>query len=88
MWSLFGASKTLIACVFQTQSSATGFGGYWGNKGGVSVSLIVDGISLCVVNSHLAPHFENLEQRINNYNTIVDDQYFVSTRKPNILSHE
>jgi inositol-1,4,5-trisphosphate 5-phosphatase len=75
--------------LFQTQYTRTGLGGFWGNKGGVSVSLTIDGISICFVNSHLAPHLEQLDQRINDYNTIIDDQKFDSRLKhTQILSHE
>ncbi|XP_054166827.1 inositol polyphosphate 5-phosphatase K-like isoform X2 [Oppia nitens] len=70
------------------QFTRTGLGGLWGNKGGVSVSLNFGGVSLCLVNSHLAPHYENLDQRVADYNTIIDGQNFYNTKKPNILSHD
>lgn len=73
---------------FQTQTTVTGFGGFWGNKGGVSVSLLVDGISICLLNSHMAAHYENLEQRITEYNAVIDGQSFRDRNKPQILSHE
>ena len=33
-----------------------GLNGYWGNKGTVSVRFNLYGVSLCVLNSHLAAH--------------------------------
>lgn len=66
----------------------TGFGGMWGNKGGVSIRADIDGVSLCLVNSHLAAHYENLDQRVADYNSIIDGQRFNHQQTPDILSHE
>jgi len=37
----------------QTATRATGLGGYWGNKGGVAMSLKIFDTSVCFVNCHL-----------------------------------
>ena len=40
----------------ETQFTRLGMGGYWGNKGCVSVRWSVYGVSVCVINCHLAAH--------------------------------
>ena len=40
----------------ETQFTRLGMGGYWGNKGCVSVRWSVYGVSVCVLNCHLAAH--------------------------------
>lgn len=72
----------------QTTYTRTGFGGLWGNKGGVSIRLNINGCSICIVNSHLAAHDEYIQQRITDYNTILDSQKFDDPLTPTILSHE
>lgn len=72
----------------QTRYTRTGLGGIWGNKGGVSVRFNAYGCSLCIVNSHLAAHDEDLDQRIYEYNNIVDTQNFVDSQSKNILTHD
>lgn len=71
----------------------TGFGGYLGNKGGVSVRFNVKGgssssSSVCLVNCHLAAHDHKLERRISDYHDIVYGQRFKDLKSGNILSHE
>jgi len=46
------------------------------NKGGVSVSLDVQGVSLCIVNCHLAAHIERCAQRIDDVRQILRKQKF------------
>lgn len=73
----------------ETETTKTGFGGVWGNKGGVSIRFRVNGAcSVVITNSHLAAFDDQLEQRITDFNSIIDDQSFRDQQTPNILSHE
>lgn len=49
---------------------------FQGNKGAVTIRMDVYGISLCLVNSHLAAHDGHLQERVASYNNIVDTQKF------------
>lgn len=72
--------KGLVSDVQKT-SVKTGFGGLWGNKGAVCVSMVLnDKTSITFVNSHLHAHLDELEQRISDYKRIVGDasEYFDS----------
>lgn len=48
----------------ETLWTRRGFGGMWGNKGAVSIRLVLHGCSLCIVNCHLTPHDHMLKERI------------------------
>ena len=46
---------------------------FQGNKGGVSVRFDINGVNMVIVNSHLAAHQDNYDERIEvwfNINTI------------------
>lgn len=59
-----------------------------GNKGAVSIRLNVYDVSICIVNAHLAAHDNMLEERINDYNKIVQDHKYNIKIPQNILMHE
>ncbi|KAF9267628.1 DNase I-like protein [Marasmius fiardii PR-910] len=68
-------------------------GGRWGNKGGVGISMNIDGKTFLFLNCHLAAQQEkaNLNDRLNNYNKIkaelaVDD--FLSSDDPRMMSED
>ena len=46
------------------------------------------GSSICLVNSHLTPHDDNLQKRINDYYSIIDSQTFQSEKISSILDHD
>lgn len=74
---------------FETESVKTGFGGLLGNKGGVSLRFTLNGNSISVTNSHLAAHQENLQQRIDDYNSIMDNtKYLIDNSTSRILTHD
>lgn len=74
---------------FETESVKTGFGGLLGNKGGVSLRFTLNGNPICVVNSHLAPHQEQLKQRIDDYHSILNGtKFLVDSRTPGIMKHD
>lgn len=72
----------------QSTYTRTGLGGVWGNKGGVTIRMIMYGCSLCFVDCHLAAHESELPQRVNEYNTIIDKQTFDDVHANNILNHD
>ncbi|CAB0004694.1 unnamed protein product [Nesidiocoris tenuis] len=72
----------------QTLCTRTGLKGLWGNKGGVSIRLQIYGCSLCFVNCHLAAHDHLLQERISDYNNILDNQKFDCRESVSILFHD
>lgn len=71
-----------------TAVTRTGFAGLWGNKGACCVRFSLYGCSICVVNSHLAPHDSGYKDRCEMYNTIVDTTIFNIPETSNILYHD
>ncbi|KAB7505470.1 Phosphatidylinositol 4,5-bisphosphate 5-phosphatase A [Armadillidium nasatum] len=71
-----------------TAITRTGLGGFWGNKGAVSVRFSLYGCSICIVNSHLAAHDSGFNERCANYNTIIDETVFPVTPTSHILFHD
>ncbi|CAM9966300.1 unnamed protein product [Lampetra fluviatilis] len=59
-----------------TAYTRTGLGGYWGNKGGVSVRASLCGLSFCFVNCHLPPHEGGHLQRLDALERILDEQRY------------
>jgi len=55
----------------ETQYTRLGLNGYWGNKGTVSVRFNIYGVSVCVLNSHLAAHDHFNQARIDSYNMVL-----------------
>ncbi|KAI0242768.1 Inositol polyphosphate 5-phosphatase K [Lamellibrachia satsuma] len=66
----------------------TGFSGYWGNKGGVSIRMDISGVNICFVNCHLAAHHNETERRIQDYIAIIENQRFQAVNTPSILDHD
>lgn len=56
----------------QTSYRRTGLGGFFGNKGGVTISFTVNGKSVAIVNCHLAAGDDLLAQRLADYRSIVE----------------
>uniref|UniRef100_A0ACB8FXX3 Phosphatidylinositol 4,5-bisphosphate 5-phosphatase A n=1 Tax=Sphaerodactylus townsendi TaxID=933632 RepID=A0ACB8FXX3_9SAUR len=72
----------------QTDCTRTGLGGYWGNKGGVSVRLSTFGHMICFLNCHLPAHMEKAEQRKEDFTTILNLQQFEGPSASGILDHD
>ncbi|XP_062307831.1 phosphatidylinositol 4,5-bisphosphate 5-phosphatase A [Osmerus eperlanus] len=72
----------------QTQTTRTGLGGYWGNKGGVSARMSVYGHSVCFLNCHLPAHMENSEQRMEDFESILQQQQFEAQTATGVLDHD
>uniref|UniRef100_A0A3P9H8V4 Phosphatidylinositol 4,5-bisphosphate 5-phosphatase A n=1 Tax=Oryzias latipes TaxID=8090 RepID=A0A3P9H8V4_ORYLA len=65
----------------QTETTRTGLGGYWGNKGGVGARMSVFGHTICFVNCHLPAHMENSDQRMEDFESILQQQQFEGVKK-------
>uniref|UniRef100_A0A8D3CW34 Phosphatidylinositol 4,5-bisphosphate 5-phosphatase A n=1 Tax=Scophthalmus maximus TaxID=52904 RepID=A0A8D3CW34_SCOMX len=72
----------------QTESTRTGLGGYWGNKGGVSVRMTMFGHAVCFLNCHLPAHMRNLEQRMEDFESILQQQQFEGGTATGVLDHD
>uniref|UniRef100_UPI00398E4279 phosphatidylinositol 4,5-bisphosphate 5-phosphatase A n=1 Tax=Pristiophorus japonicus TaxID=55135 RepID=UPI00398E4279 len=72
----------------QTDCTRTGLGGYWGNKGGVSARLSLCGHMICFLNCHLPAHMENSEQRMGNFESILQLQQFNGPIASGVLDHD
>ena len=66
----------------------TGFGGYLGNKGGVSISFDFMETSIAIVNCHLAPHLGEYEHRVASYKSIAEQMLFYKSRATQLNDHE
>ena len=78
------------ACIHhvQTAVSATGVGGFMGNKGGLVVKLDFGQTSLVFVSSHLAAHSHKLEQRNQNCQEILrETQNSIGAPTPPRVAH-
>ncbi|PVD32986.1 hypothetical protein C0Q70_08434 [Pomacea canaliculata] len=73
---------------FESEATRTGLGGWWGNKGGVSIRMDLFGVNFIVVNSHLAAHLDNVRERIEDYGSIIDNQKFKDPDVETILDHD
>uniref|UniRef100_A0A3Q3B599 Phosphatidylinositol 4,5-bisphosphate 5-phosphatase A n=1 Tax=Kryptolebias marmoratus TaxID=37003 RepID=A0A3Q3B599_KRYMA len=71
----------------QTETTRTGLGGYWGNKGGVSARMSVFGHSICFLNCHLPAHMENSDQRMEDFESILQQQQFEGQAAVGVLDH-
>ncbi|XP_023374493.1 inositol polyphosphate 5-phosphatase K isoform X2 [Otolemur garnettii] len=71
-----------------TNSTPTGLFGYWGNKGGVSISLKLYGYYVTIINCHLPPHICNNDKRLEHFDRILETQNSERHGIPNILDHD
>ncbi|XP_076003648.1 inositol polyphosphate 5-phosphatase K [Genypterus blacodes] len=72
----------------QTETTRTGLGGYWGNKGGVSARMSVFGHTVCFLNCHLPAHMENSDQRMDDFESILQQQQFEGQAATGVLDHD
>ncbi|XP_051848148.1 inositol polyphosphate 5-phosphatase K isoform X1 [Antechinus flavipes] len=71
-----------------TNYTRTGLGGFWGNKGGVAICFRLYGYAICLLNCHLPAHVSNVDQRLNDFDRILEMQNFEKEDIPNILDHD
>ncbi|CCF60266.1 hypothetical protein KAFR_0J02020 [Kazachstania africana CBS 2517] len=74
-----------VKCV-EGASKKTGFGGMAGNKGAVAIRFDFEETSFCFVNTHLSAGATNIDDRRNDYESIVKGINF--TRSKNISHHD
>ena len=76
---------SVISC-----STRTGFGGWVGNKGAVSVRFTLGGLNVCFLNCHLTAQRENNDRRIAELQEIFLDQVFQGRLIPDmkLLDHD
>lgn len=72
----------------QTETTRTGLGGYWGNKGGVSARMSAFGHTICFLNCHLPAHMENSDQRMEDFESILQQQQFEGQAATGVLDHD
>ncbi|XP_068617122.1 phosphatidylinositol 4,5-bisphosphate 5-phosphatase A [Brachionichthys hirsutus] len=72
----------------QTETTRTGLGGYWGNKGGVSARMSAFGHTICFLNCHLPAHMENSDQRMEDFESILQQQQFEGPASTGVLDHD
>ncbi|CAD5111163.1 DgyrCDS500 [Dimorphilus gyrociliatus] len=70
----------------ETSYTRTNFGGLLGSKGAVSVRFEIGQTSICFVNSHLTAHLQHVNERIRDYDDIIETQTFKNST--NILDHD
>ncbi|NXT21483.1 INP5K phosphatase, partial [Syrrhaptes paradoxus] len=70
-----------------THYTRTGLYGYWGNKGGVTIRMSLYGHTVCFMNCHLPAHMENTEQRLDDFEKILEMQ-FEGENIPSTLDHD
>ncbi|PIO31098.1 hypothetical protein AB205_0031990 [Aquarana catesbeiana] len=59
-----------------------------GNKGGVSIRLSLFGHMVCFLNCHLPAHMENSDQRVDNFESILQLQQFQGPLANGVLDHD
>ncbi|XP_044139802.1 inositol polyphosphate 5-phosphatase K isoform X2 [Bufo gargarizans] len=72
----------------RTNYIRTGLYGYWGNKGGVTIRMSVYGHMLCFMNCHLPAHMENTNQRLDDFERMLEAQQFDGESIGGILDHD
>ncbi|XP_030078118.1 inositol polyphosphate 5-phosphatase K isoform X2 [Microcaecilia unicolor] len=72
----------------RTNYTRTGLYGYWGNKGGVTIRMSIYGHMVCFMNCHLPAHMENANQRLDDFERILEVQRFEGQSVPVILDHD
>lgn len=72
----------------EAEFTRTGLGGIWGNKGGVSIRMALYGCGITFINSHLAAHDHELNERITDYKQILDNHHYHVKRFREIYDHD
>lgn len=84
--SIFSKKEHLLSIRdIDVQYTKTGFGGLWGNKGCVAARMNAYGVSVCIVNTHLTPHDQNLDSRVDDYNHIIKETFFLRQKETTLI---
>lgn len=71
---------------FDSSVVRLGFGSLLGNKGSVSIRFDVYGVSVAIVNVHLAPHDGMCERRVEQFEAVLERTHFDSSSHSSLLS--
>ncbi|XP_036342980.1 inositol polyphosphate 5-phosphatase K-like isoform X1 [Rhagoletis pomonella] len=72
----------------EPEFTRTGFGGIWGNKGAVSIRFSLYGCALTFVVAHLAAHDHHLDERIEDYEQIMENHHYHVPHYREIYDHD
>jgi len=72
----------------ETEYTKTGFGGTWGNKGGVTVRFRLYDKTVAIVNSHLSAHMDQKQIRDEEYWNIMAEQDFDDPYAEHLYDHD
>ncbi|XP_059614755.1 inositol polyphosphate 5-phosphatase K isoform X1 [Phlebotomus argentipes] len=72
----------------EAEYTRTGLGGIWGNKGAVSIRMNIYGCSTVFLNSHLAAHDHMLDERVEDYQKIVQEHKYHVKARESIFNHD
>lgn len=61
---------------------------FQGNKGAISIRLSLYGTAVSIVNAHLAAHDHMLDERIEDFNQILDNHHYHVKMYREIFDHE
>jgi len=67
--------KNRISCL-HVDTVETGLKGYHGNKGSIALRMLIDDSSVCIINTHLAAHQDQVVARNNDVVTIMNETKF------------
>ncbi|KAG4090197.1 DNase I-like protein [Neocallimastix lanati (nom. inval.)] len=70
-----------ISCL-NVDTVETGLKGYHGNKGSIALRMLIDDSSVCIINTHLAAHQDQVVARNNDVVTIMNETKFPPHDKP------
>ncbi|GAB0097552.1 inositol polyphosphate 5-phosphatase K [Sergentomyia squamirostris] len=72
----------------EAEYTRTGLGGIWGNKGAVSVRMNIYGCTVVFLNSHLAAHDHMLDERVEDYQKIIQEHHYHVKTREHIFNHD
>uniref|UniRef100_A0A0A1WZH3 Phosphatidylinositol 4,5-bisphosphate 5-phosphatase A n=1 Tax=Zeugodacus cucurbitae TaxID=28588 RepID=A0A0A1WZH3_ZEUCU len=72
----------------EPEFTRTGFGGMWGNKGAVSIRFSLYGCAITFVVAHLAAHDKHLDERIEDYEQIMENHHYHVPHYREIYDHD
>lgn len=82
--------RSLLLALTNIESEVTpsGYGGFMGNKGGVSIRFELFGVNMIFLSCHFTAHKENKRERLNDYYDIINHQRFRDEDVHVILDHD
>uniref|UniRef100_A0A4X2LZH0 Inositol polyphosphate-related phosphatase domain-containing protein n=1 Tax=Vombatus ursinus TaxID=29139 RepID=A0A4X2LZH0_VOMUR len=71
-----------------TNYTPSGLSGYWGSKGEVAICFWLYGYAICFFNCHLLAHVSSIDQRLGDFDKVLETQNFEKENIANILDHD